>query len=256
MKKALLILVMLLVAAFSTACGDTASASAYERIHAAWAELEEATSMSMDFVMEMEMESDSESFHYLMEGRMDMNMDNMEDIQFAMFTSNIITMDGETFEMSMDAFFRDGYYFIDIEGEQQFKMPMPLEDALEQAMMFDMEFAEEAIRSQEVSGNRLSFVLDGEHMSAMLDEMTEGMTQMLGPGAQIEFGDVYYTATLSGQDISQVTMETEFTMTAFGETTTVAMTMTMNILQTGNVTIDFPAGLDNFMEVDPILFGF
>ena len=237
--------------------------TAFDRLNEVWAEFVNAPSISVEFVQEAEINAGFgvESVQYIMHKQMDLNRDDPEDTQLAMFIAVSGAMGDYTYEMNISSFFRDGYYYADLGIEGQFKMLVPFEILLQETLLYEVDFylnfEQKAIKKQAIDENVLTFVLEGRLISDQINEVVgDIMAQELGGDAQITFGDIHCLIVLSadGTNIESVTIRVEAFMTRFGETSTSTVTTTMYILQMGDITINFPAGLDNFEEIDGPIF--
>ena len=196
---------------------------------------EETMSMVMDFTAEEIIKSATD-----IDMRMVMSIEATEET-------------GMPEEMVM--FYTGGNYYTEIMG-QKIKIVMPVEDMVAQANMAAIEFPETAIKSEsakDVSGGKeLSFTINGNEIKDVLSKSVSGM------------GDASTAEILLGMDIENVTIKTvidkkgnfktlelNFSTDIVQNEESISMSflMTMEIVQIGGVTIDFPADLEDYMDI-------
>ncbi|MDR2196388.1 MAG: hypothetical protein LBO07_00235 [Coriobacteriales bacterium] len=159
-------------------------------------------------------------------------------------------------DLTMQAWYRDGYYYFDTMG-MQFKQQMSGDEALSQNKAELLFFAEDAIREQSVTeredgGQELSFVLDGTQMTELVDEALASSLQNLDvdpSSLAIEVQDVVVTARL---DANGALLECIYAFTATLASEGVEMALDYRTVLTDisydEVTINFPDGLDSYAE--------
>ncbi|MCL2016810.1 MAG: hypothetical protein FWG68_11260 [Defluviitaleaceae bacterium] len=157
----------------------------------------------------------------------------------------------------MVSYFRNGIYYVDIQGEQ-FSMPIALEDVLVQTNATILEFPQSAIINQlareTASGAELSFTLNGSQLTNLVDTVADGILALFGgtlQNADISPSNIEATISI---DESQIPIFTAITlqMTIDYESITflVDITAFIEILQVGNVEFEFPSELANFPQLD------
>jgi len=169
-------------------------------------------------------------------------------------------------EIVMNMYFTDGNMYYDMMG-QKMKIAMDLESAMEMMGVGDVgamsiDFDKESIAESSVKSvgddKELSFVLRGEMLSNVIDQMVGSMMQNMGLGddMQISFGDVSYTA-LIGKDSLPKTEHMVFSMNMdiMGESATADYDMFMTNHSFNSIdVIEFP-DFSDYLEVDASLMG-
>ncbi|MCL1988840.1 MAG: hypothetical protein FWG64_12870 [Firmicutes bacterium] len=163
------------------------------------------------------------------------------------------------FSIPMTSYFRNGVYYVDIRGEQ-FRVPLSLDEVLEQTNASLLEFPQSAIISQiareSANGAELSFTLNGSQLTNLVETVADGILAL--------FGGTIETANLSPNNIeatirideNQIPIYTSTAMTmtiTHGDTTfLVDITTFVEILQIGDVEIEFPDNLNEFQLLDDL----
>jgi len=177
-----------------------------------------------------------------------------DDFDMMMEMVTILDLPEGPMEIPMTTYYRDGTVYIYMDGEG-IKMDLAMEDVMDLAESGLIDFDESAILMQEVNevdgGTELSFILDSEAMSDMIDGMLAGMGHV-GAGIAMD-GDIEFTVLLDENgDIQAVDMWMSMSYEDDGE---VIFTMEMNqvsVYEIGGVTIDFPDYLDDFDYLDDL----
>ncbi|MCL2422056.1 MAG: copper amine oxidase N-terminal domain-containing protein [Defluviitaleaceae bacterium] len=224
--------------------------TAYELLTKASDALLEAGSVLMTADMNIAMVLDGESLGTVqMTSVISQIIRSETDIDMKMESTT--TVEGETFQTV--TYFRDGVYYVDILGEQ-FRMPMPLEDLMGQTGL--VEFPEHAVIAQDtaVVGGRtqLSFTISGTAMEDFISSMMGEMFNLLGlDGLNMQLSNMDITAVLD-EDGTMHNMRSTMTLTMAFEGISISMAMDMltEVVQIGGVTIDFPANLDDFVDLE------
>jgi len=163
-------------------------------------------------------------------------------------------------EMAMTSYFRDGVFYMEIMDER-IKMPLGLDEVLAQANAGVFTFEEAAISNQIISetpnGTELSFVLSGEAMSDMISQIAGSTAALFGgmEGIEMSFEDIALTMQLDENEFPKTSnISMNMRMEGEGLTVTMQTTTLMEVVQVGDITIDFPEDLDSYTEVDPSMF--
>ena len=155
-------------------------------------------------------------------------------------------------EFVMTTYFRDGMFYMELFGDW-LAIEMPLEIMLEQVSM--VTFPEAAVLSQEVvdagGETAIAFVLSGQAMTDMVDSMMDsleafGLDDMdMDVDMDMQISDVAVTVVIDSEGrLVHLTMFMEMTMAVDGLVIVMSMDIISEVVQFGNVTIDFPAVLD------------
>lgn len=256
-KKFAMLLMVLLVMAVSACQGageETAGQnadgkSAYELYVKASEELEKADSQLLNYSSNIKMNTEGEDMEMVMNGTIAQIIRSETDIDMKMEMATSM-LDQET---QMLAYYKEGMYYQDLAG-QKVKMPMSLDD-MEGQMQTAIAFPETAIKSQSVketeAGTELAFSLEAEAVQDIIQSRLGSLTETLGSDGSMEFGDFDIEVTLDDADAIQ-TMKMVFSavITAQGQAVDCLAETTMDIEQIGGVTIDFPADLDSYVEIE------
>lgn len=259
MKKTLVLVLMLISTLILTSCnsGETRQ-SMYELYTKANESMQNADSLLFDMDADIEMEYAGEKVNMTMTGsaaevllsetdiqmKLDMNMDVMEQ------------------SVSMKTYYKDGMYYMDLSGEKV-KMPLPLDKALEQQANLNpelMNFPDSAIKNESVkdvtNGKELSFTLDSSALQNLLEQQMgnlEGFEALLDQSGDLKFGDVEIKTVINKEDnFESIYMAFPMEMSIEGEKVKMNYAISMDIVQLGGVTIDFPDDLDEYLEIEPI----
>jgi len=223
--------------------------------------LADADSMIMDGRISMKMDMGGESMDITMNTLMEMVMHSETDVDMRMIATTVT----DSGDMSTAIYFRNGVMYMDMMEMMgmQMKMEMPLEDMLEQVNTSGaLDFTEDAIMDasmREVAGGtEISFTLSGEVMSDMVDSLTGGMLANVGLDSSdmsINLGDVEYVVVLDSDNmLTSMDVSMSMSMEVDGERTAMDVSTAMKVVQIGNVVIDFPADLDDYMDMSGMMF--
>jgi hypothetical protein len=232
--------------------------SAYEIYMLASEALENAESMIMESSTVMKMDMDGEEMEMVMDAVIEMVMRSETDIDMRM----VATTKMDDMEMPSEMYFRNGVMYMDMLG-MQMKMEMPLEQMLEQVNSTGaLDFPEEAILDASMTavdgGTKITFTLSGSVMSDMIDELTGGILATMGiddMDMSVNMGDIIYVVVVDA-DYMLTTMDmTMFvSMEVDGETMSMDVVTSMEVIQIGGVEITFPDYLDDFMDMSGAMF--
>jgi len=160
------------------------------------------------------------------------------------------TMSAMGMTSNMDMYFRDGYLYVDEDGFRE-RAPMSVAMALEEIagpMGIDTDLNESWIEESNVEsvddGYRLEFELNE---SALRNIFDMGLIHdIAGPGARLDVETVIMVIYLD-EDYYQtaIQLEIEVETTFEGQDATMSIDIAIDILQHGNVTVHFPAWLDD-----------
>ena len=256
MKKFLGLLVVVVGMFTLAACDDADNGeNAFALLMRAETEMADVDSMVMETEMNMVMElfgqpmySTSNSRAYTVQ---------VSPTEFEMRVETVTeTMD---MEIPSTMYFRDGMMYMDMMGERT-KFEIPFEEAMQMANVdgFEFEFDESAIISHSVSANgdnrELEFVLDFGSVMDSLSGEVGSMMEMFGDMEGM-FDDLTVEMTVViDADYQIVSMMMAYEMEIEGITTKIEMIST--VVQTGGVEITFPDNLDEFEEMDSMMFDF
>lgn len=245
MKKWLTCFLLLMLALTVVGCSQNDPA-AYEAYLQANNDLEKADGMIAEYTLDMTMVINDEEMPITMDGYIEMVRRSETDVDMKVMMSNDLTGD-------ITAYYTDGYYYMDMAG-QKFKMAMSLEEAMAQTSMSTVEFTDEMIKEQSITdtdkGQELHFVLDGPSMTDLLKTMMGNVDPTLTENMEMTINDVTVEAQLTPEgQIQSTAMDMSFDMTAEGLTIPIKMTMAIDYVQIGNVTVDLPDDLADYEEM-------
>jgi len=168
---------------------------------------------------------------------------------------SVMDTDDGPLEIPMTTYYRDGTVYINIDGEGM-RVDMPMEYITELADSNNglLDFDETSILMQVINetadGTELSFVLDFDVMSEMVEEMLAGMGR--APGDAMD-GDVELRVLLDDNgDIETVNMWMSAVSEEEGEVTFALEMHQASVFEIGGVTIDFPDYLDDFEDYEDL----
>ena len=148
-------------------------------------------------------------------------------------------------------YYTNGYLYYDMGQMGQMKVAMDMAAAEEQMNANGMaELDESWVKESSVDGQNVHMVLDGTKMTGMVDEYAGSMAASL-QGGEITMGDVTVDLVLDAEGLpTTYKMVMPMTVNTQGIEMTMDMDMTMDVIATEGVTIEFPEGMDSWMEVD------
>ncbi len=260
MKKFMAVLAaMMMVFALAACGGDKQPAqqgntndgpSAFELYTQAEEKMAELTDVEYNMDIAMKMAAQGEN--------MDMNMggtlkqvkvgENDFNLQFNM-NMDMSAMGAGTMDMNM--YYTNGYLYYDMGQMGQMKVAMDMATAEEQMNVNGMaELDESWVKESSVDGQNVHMVLDGTKMTGLVDDYAGSMAASL-QGGEIAMGDVTVDLVLDAEGLpTSYKMVMPMTVTTQGVEVTMDMDMTLDVIATEGVTIDFPEGMDSWMEVD------
>ena len=245
-KVTSVLLILIMVVAFS-ACGGSDSESALDLYNNAGKKLSEADSYSATMNMDMAMDVAGQSMNVDTKGNIKQvgSGDDME-------LETDMTTDAMGISSETKAYYKDGYYFMEVEG-QKMKVKMDAAEALSQMNSSTVEIPEDAVKDSSVTdkdgGKEVSLTLDGQKLMDEASDMLGSMSGYDSGANDMKVGDFDVTAFIDGDgNLKSTTMKFNITMTIQGQETSVDATMEMTIDQVGGVTIDFPSDLDSYKE--------
>jgi len=247
----------------STPSVDIAAFTLYSN---AFTALDDADSIAMRSLMEISMNMDGESFDTVVD--MTTHMVALSPTNFHMQMDSVMDM-GPLGQMTSSSFFRDGYMYITGEAmggnrENGFRMPLPLEDAIEMlgGGANNATFEEHMIQSYAMrdvaGGTEVDFVVTG--MAEFFDDLFDSVFAMFGDDLygidmDIQMSDVFFSMLVDNHgNLVHFDMDMDMSISIEGETVKMSSTTRTEIIQIGGVSIDFPAYLDNFAELPGMLF--
>lgn len=258
MKKWLALLLACLMLFAVTACNNNSGGddggtteperTAYEIYTEANERITEAGSAHMKMDMSMNASYGEETLEIAIDSDVKQIIHSETDVELEMAMN--MSMMGQ--EIPTTAFYKDGVYYIEAQGIKQ-KMEMPVDEALKQSNTELVSFPDSAIKDQSVestsNGSKLSFTLDGQAMNDMISGMTDDLTAALGDTGSMEIEDIVMTANVDADgNLLDTDMDFTYTVSAGGESIPMNITIFLEVLQIGDVTITYPEDLDSYME--------
>lgn len=248
-----------LVMAFSlAACGGGKEQTPQEVYKAALEKMSGLNGMDVSMDMTMNMTDGTESLDITMAA--DIRAKDVNKETMTMDMKMDVGLMGMT--MTVQAYYADGYYMMDTMG-QKVKYPMPLDEAVSQAIMQDMDMnAMGEIEMSEADGVKtLSYSVDTAKMAedGSAEEYLSLLENMgLGDlGAEsMSFDSISGTMTVSkdGYVLSN-SMQMSGSIEEMGQKMDVTMDMNMTYNNPGqDVAVEIP-NADDYMEIDPSMMG-
>ncbi|MDL2219855.1 hypothetical protein LJC04_05965 [Ruminococcaceae bacterium OttesenSCG-928-O06] len=246
MKKTVSLLLIVLMALCFVACGGEEAKTPYQLYVDANQKMTDAGSFAADAHMLISMS--------MMGQTMDMEMDTTiktitrseTDIDMEM----LMTMSYAGMTIDTTAYYTDGYMYALAMGQKQ-KQKMDAADMASQGS-YNIDFTESAVKESSVTdvdgGKLLSFVLDGSVMNDLMAQQMAGTGG--GDDVDVTIEDVPMEVTIDGDgNLKNLVMDFTMVVTSQGLSIDCTVSMTMDAIQVGGVTIDFPADLDTYPEV-------
>ncbi|GEM_PF-1545829 len=261
MKKTLLVLLSLALAAFLLAgCNagtetgkEEVKKSAYQLYTEASQTLADAESMDMDITGTMNVVMEETTLAMTMDGNIkivkkgETDMDMSTDIAMSVMGQNVTTI----------AYYTNGYYYIDVSG-QKMKLAMPMEEALAESNSKNLDFPETSIiessSTTTADGTLLSFTIDGNVMTDLVDDQLKSLEGIVGTddwaSLNAKFNSLVYEVTLDANGVlKSYRIIIDMEMTIEDVLTTMSYDLTSTINSINNVTITLPTDLDTYKEV-------
>lgn len=262
MKKILAVLTAMLMVCAMAGCGGDDSKggnnnqqaegpSAYELYTAASEKMNDLDAAEYNMNIDMNINADGQDMAMTMGGNMKQVKTGEGDADFDLaFAMNMDMSAMGAGAMDVNMYYTNGYLYYDMGELGQMKAAMDIETAEAQMNTEGMADLEESwIKDSSVDGNNIHLVVDGSKMTEYAG-IASGSLAGLGEDA-MNIGDVTIDMTIDADGMpTTYKMAMPITVNAEGQTMTMDMDMTMDVVATSGVTIDFPEGMDSWMEVD------
>jgi hypothetical protein len=235
-------------AAGNTGGNPAAGGSDFARYTAASEALAKADSVSMDITSETSMGLGDDAYNMMMTGSVKQIRKSATELEMAMELS--INVAGQP--LTTTSYFKDGYMYTDTMGSK-YKMATPIDDALNKSNMQAAQFDESMIinssSEKTADGTQLNFIVAGSALSAMVGDQLGGLTGS-GDTPAMSFGDATISALIDkAGNLKAYSVELTFGPADETDAGVATMKVSMQNIQFGGVTIDFPADLDSYMEL-------
>jgi len=227
-----------------TACGS--SYDAFELLENSHEVMADVDSMEMEFDIEVSVDAGFMSMTMPIDGRLAMDTNANMSMEMGMSMMEL--------DMSMEMYFRDGYLYMNEDGQRDV-MPMDVGTARDEMVGtlaigtdIDENQVEEATVERIDDGYRLEFILDTDQGGIdFVDGFIEGFVSTLAePGTRSDLESASMVIYLDEDYYhTSVQMEIELAMRIDGMDADVTVGMIMDVVQIGNVTVQFPAWLDD-----------
>lgn len=232
--------------------------SAYELYTQANEAINGLESVEYNIGIGMSMDVSGEKYDLTMDGNMKQVKTGAADTDFDLaFNMNMDMSQLGAGSLDMNMYYTNGYLYYDMGPIGQMKVAMDLATAEAQMQgssgMADID--EKWIKDSAVDGNKIHLVVDGGQMTDYVANYAGSVAQNL-EGGEVTMGDVVIdlTTDAAGMPVSYK-MVMPMTVTAEGETMTMDLNMIMDVVATENITIDFPADMDSWVEIDASQLG-
>jgi len=225
-----------------TACSN--SYTALELLELSNEAMEEVDSGIFDLDMEIRMGTGFGSVTVPLEARLVIDMLNSNDANVSMEAE--MSLMGMSSNMSM--YYRDGHLYVDEDGFRE-RLPMSFNMAMSEILGpfgIDTDLNENWIEEYSIEptddGHRLEFTLNENATRIMNLDLVEGIAD---PGSRINHEEMTLVIYVD-EDYYQTSIELEMEATATMERqeVEVSISLTLDVVETGNVTVHFPAWLD------------
>lgn len=262
MKKLSAIILAMLMLLTITACGNGNNDKAYEAYVAAADAVNAADSLSVKTSTKMQMSSGGETIHLNMVGTMQIVKTSETSIDMAMDMT--VEME-ESPEMSADLklYYTNDTMYLDMQGVQMKKAATQeeVEDISSELATEAMKFPKEAIKNQKMSETGDETTIDLTLKSDAVNELVENATASIMDSLQKQlnlskdqmqatYADVLLHAVLSKDgSMRNVVMTVPMTVKADGESLDANVEISLDYLQVGDVTINFPEDLDSYIDM-------
>nr|WP_300184432.1 DUF6612 family protein [uncultured Agathobaculum sp.] len=194
-----------------------------------------------------------------MQIKSDMNMENMDQSTMAMtgdihveLSEALVGEDAEnTLDQKVAFYYTDGVYYMDM-GGQKVKMDMSFDDAVSQ--IGDLSAMQQTeplclIESIEQTGDAMTVTYSSSGMNALIGSVMQSMG-MDTAAVDIKMDQVETQVTVEDGAIKAMDLDMQMSVTAEGQTITLAMTMDCTINGLGDdVTITLPDDLDTYEDL-------
>lgn len=220
----------------------TEGPNAYELLNLANEALMQAGSLLMTSETVMIMTSEGETIEMLMSGVIAQVIRSETDMDMRMeMTTRVMDM-----EIPSLTYFRNGILYMEVLGEW-IMLEVPIEEMIEQTGM--VSFPEHAVTDQmvgEVDGLiQLSFTLSGTAMDDFVAASFGALGDLGVEGLEMRIGDITVVSLLDEDGVLRIMYVTMDMSVEFeGIETVMAMIMRSEVVQLGDVIIEFPAELD------------
>ncbi len=263
MKKILAVLTaMLMVCALAGCGGDDTKGnsnnnqqaegpSAYELYTQAEQKMNDLETAEYNLNIAMNINAEGQSMDMTMGGNMKQVKTGEGDADFDLaFNMNMDMSAMGQGSMDVNMYYTNGYLYYDMGELGQMKAAMDIETAEEQMNTEGMAELEESwIKESSVDGNTIHLLVDGTKMSEYVGVAADSLQGL--PEDAMTIGDVTIDLTTDAEGMpTTYRMVLPITVSAEGQTMTMNMDMTMDIVATEGVVIEFPEGMDSWMEVD------
>ena len=242
-KKISMIMGLMVLFLGLTACDDSTGYDAFELFERSQEVMEDIDSMIMELDLTTEVLAAGISNETEMNFRMSVEMLNDTE-------ANVFLL-GSTMGIELEIYFRDGYMYTDVMGERN-REAMDFEDIVEMtgASLLESTLDVNLILSSSVEriedgGYRLNFTLDPIAMfESALGDNIAGVPfsgDMIDEGALtmvFHLDEEYY--------LTHAEVDMDVTFSILGETGSVMIRLVAEYIQLGDVTVEFPAWVDEF----------
>jgi hypothetical protein len=258
MKK--IFALMLALVCFFTMTGFSARTTSAFRLYSRAVEsINNVDSMIMYTSMLAHMTTEGMPMTMFMEGIIVQVMKSPTEIEMMAELQTMVLEAG--YEDHMVMFFRDNTAYF-ISGGMQFKMPMSMDEALEQAggnavVGFPIEAIKSANTRAVVGGREVTIVVDGAAMTDILNEELNliDFGELAEFDYEMTYGDITFVAIIAPDgNFKHYNMVFSLEMVVDGELTITQYDIYIEFLQLGGVEdIEFPDDLDSFMDLDELM---
>ena len=251
MKRIFAVLMSTALVLSLAACGQ--SAKTPEEIYDE-AILKSQSLDALDGDMEMAMTMDMGGMSLGMKMGADIQLKKISDseAELAMVMSTNIL--GE--EVIVEEYFKDGYLYMNDGSGFKLKAPFDYSEVAGQATLntaTSRDFMDKLEMTEDKDGNYVfSYTIAPDKMNEYLDNALDGMDELMGEDGSFTIGEMGGTCVID-KDYNVLSDKVHMVMDMSVEGQTVSMSVDVNLVYNAvgdAVTVEFPADLDSYTEVD------
>lgn len=253
MKKIIAIIICLtLFTVLFAGCDSQQNKEAYDLYQSMNTAMKDVKSLDMDINVLMDITAAGSTISTVTEGNMKQIMKSAADVDMAM--NLVVSMMGTN--TPTIAYYTGGIYYFEVSG-MKMKMPMSLEDALQQSGGVEtLNFPESAIKDCKITdvddGKKIELTLDGKEITSLTAQILETMQSFSAELTETDmnYGDIKCEVVIDKDNMMKsYRIACDVTMTVLGESMGMKMDTSMTVNSYNDVTIEFPSDLDTYEEM-------
>ncbi|MDR2296055.1 MAG: copper amine oxidase N-terminal domain-containing protein, partial [Clostridiales Family XIII bacterium] len=230
----------------AAAADNEANSAVYAKYRAAADAIEAADSYEASISGDTIITADGKKTEMTLAGSIKLIKHSDTDVEFISETT--ATVAGT--EVAANVYYKDGILYTEAGGEK-IKMALPLEAALAKAQTSGVEIEEEAIKTQSMDGDTITFTLDGGKLSELANAALSGLKEFLPTSGSYAFGDAVCTTTLDAEGaLKDIRIAFSLDLTIEDAITTLSYDLTTSYTRVGGVSITAPTDLSSYKDLD------